>query len=1017
MNQNKFAAFLLSLTLFIGGGYELLAQNQIKGTVKDQNGAPVIGAGILVLEDATKGAIVDADGNWSMVLQEGNTLQISAIGYKTAEVKVGTSQVINVVLEDDVNLLDDVVVIGYGTARKGDLTGAIGSVNGDKISERSTTMLSTALQGQVAGLQVTRSNGGPGSSATLRVRGVTTMSTNDPLVIVDGVPGSINDILASDVESITVLKDAASAAIYGSRAAAGVVLVTTKRAQEGKFNIDYSYSYAIDKPTARPENGDVIDYMNVQNELKYNDGAAEYYSQYSKETIDTWMQKNAEDPYHYPNEDWVNILLKKTTSHQDHTLSVSGGTERLRTKVTLNMQDADGYYDNKSYKRIAGRVNNDFKINKWLHANFDFDFSKSDAKSPNLGNTIYWAYLIAPIYNCYWEDGRYADGKTGTNARAMLDEGGVNLNRYYKFGGKAQIDITPVKGLTITGIVAPRFTFTYGKQFKKAVQTYGESGNVVYAQGFTETNLYENRNNTNNITYQAYANYQNKFGSHSINVMAGYEGYTYKWENLGASREKYGLTSYPYLNIGPKDYQYNSGSAGHNAYQSVFGRVMYSFKDRYMIQANVRGDGSSRFAKNCRWGVFPSVSAGWSVSEEPWFNVRGFDYLKIRASIGQLGNERISSSEFPYQATMSFGNSYLVNDKGEVSAFQNAAQVYYAFPDITWETTTTYGAGIDANFLDGRLRISGDIYHKKTKNMLLTLGFPSYAGYSAPTQNAGDMYTNGWEIELGWNDTVGDFSYGVSFNLSDYRSKMGYLGDKKTVNGNYLLEKGSYYNEWYMYQSDGLFYTDADLYDAEGNKVPVLTANDKAGSIKYVDQNGDGIINADDKVRLGNSLPEYLFGGNINLGWKGLDFSLSFSGVGHQRVLFQSYWIQPLKEQWGAVPKLVVGNCWSSQNTEAQNRKAKYPKLTYQNTANTYAGSDYWLFNGAYFRIKNITLGYTIPSEIIQKTKVFSNLRVYFSATDLPAFSKYPKGWDPEVSGNSADFISTSFIFGVNVKF
>lgn len=1017
MNLRKFAASLLSMTLFMGMALTAFAQNTVKGTVVDKNGEPVIGAAILVLEDATKGAIADADGAWSLVAAPGNTLQVQAIGYKTLETKVGSAAVMNLVLEEDVNLLDDVVVIGYGTARKGDLTGAIGSVNGDKITERSTTMLSTALQGQVAGLQVTRTAGGPGASSTLRVRGVTTMSTNDPLVIVDGVPGSINDVLASDVETISVLKDAASAAIYGSRAAAGVVLITTKRAKDGKFNIDYNYSYALDTPTTRPENGDVIDWMNVQNEVKFNDGAKDFYSQYSKETIDGWLANNAKDPYHYANEDWVNLILKKTASHQDHSVAISGGTDRLRTKVTLNYQTADGYYKNRSYDRFAGRVNNSYKINKWINANFDFDFSKSEAVSPNCGNAIYWAYLIAPYYNAFWADGSYAEGKTGTNALAMLEQGGTNNTNYYKVGGKAQIDLTPVKGLTITGIVAPRYTFTQGKRFTKIVNTYREDGSVVVAQGFTKNNLSETRNNTNSITYQAYANYQTKLGDHSLNVMGGYEAYAYEWENLGASRENFELTNFPYLNIGPEDYQYNSGSAGHNAYQSWFGRIMYSFKDRYMLQANVRADGSSRFAKDCRWGVFPSVSAGWVISEEPWFNVNNFDYLKLRASIGQLGNERISSSEFPYQATMTFGNSYMYDKKNGVSAVQNAAQVYYAFPDITWETTTTYGVGVDANFFGGRLRTSADLYHKKTENMLLTLGFPSYAGFSAPTQNAGDMYTNGWELEIAWNDTVGDFSYGVSFNLSDYRSKMGYLGDKKTVNGNYLLEEGSYYNEWYMYQSDGLFYTAADLVDADGNKYPTLTSSDKEGSIKYVNQNDDSVINADDKVKLGNSLPEYIFGGNFNLGYKGFDFNLSFSGVGHQNSLFKSYWIQPLKEQWGAVPKLVLGNSWSTLNTDEQNRKAKYPKMTWTNTSNTYAGSDYWLFNGAYCRVKNITLGYTIPKSIISKTKILDNVRVYTSVTDLPAISKYPKGWDPELDGSSADFISTSFIFGVNVRF
>jgi TonB-linked SusC/RagA family outer membrane protein len=990
-------------------------KKKITGTVVDQSGEPVIGANIIE-KGTTNGVISDLNGNFSLNVSPNAILEVTYVGYKPKAVSVNGKSVLNIVIEEDTEALDEVVVVGYGTARKGDLTGPVSSVAGKSLAERSTQQLSTALQGQVSGVQVTRSSGEPGASATIRVRGVTTLSTNDPLVIIDGVPGSINDVIASDVETMTVLKDAASAAIYGSRAAAGVILITTKRAKENKFQLDYNYEYSIDKATTRPTNGDVVDWMNIQNEIKYNDGAKELYSQYSKETIDSWMSNNATDPYHYPNTDWVSLLLKNTTNHQQHNLNVSGGSDALKSKFSFTYQSGDGYYNNKSYERYAGRVNNDYKISSWIHANVDIDFSTSKNISPASINPIYQAYLTSPYYNAYWADGSYAESKSGANPVAMLNEGGTSNTYYYKFGGKAQLDLNPVKGLTLTAIFAPRYTFTNGKKFTKKVNVYDEAGNATTAQYNKSTSLDETRNNTQSRTYQFYANYQNKWNDHSLSAMVGYEGYKYKWENLGASRTNYDLENFPYLNVGPEDYQYNSGSAGHNAYESVFGRVMYSFKDRYLLQANVRADGSSRFASDSRWGVFPSVSAGWVASSEPWFPKNDvIDYLKVRGSIGKLGNERIGS-EFPYQASISFGNSYMYDKStSSVTAVQNAAQVYYAFKDITWETTTTYDIGLDFNLFNSRLTFTGDYYYKKTENMLLTLGFPSYAGFSAPSQNAGDMHTKGWEFDIAWRDRIGDWSYGASFNLSDYRSKMGYLGDKRTIDGNYIYEEGSYYYEWYMYKTDGLFITDADLYDENVNKYPTLTANDKAGNIKYVDVNGDGVINADDKVRLGNSLPEFIYGGSLNLGWKDIDFSLQFQGVGHQNVLFNSAWIQPIKEQWGAVPSLLLGNYWSQSNTDEQNMNAKYPRLTYTNTANTYTGSDYWLFNGAYFRVKNITLGYTLPDNIMKKIFV-KGLRVYFTANDLPALSHYPKGWDPEV-GSTSDFISTSFTFGANIKF
>lgn len=1003
--------------VILSGANSSVAQQtkQVKGVIQDASGSPLIGANVIV-KGTTIGTITDFDGKFTLDAPANATLVVTYIGYVTQEVRVDGRNVMNIVLKEDSEALDEVVVIGYGSARKGDLTGPISSIKGASLTERSTQMLSTAMQGQISGVEVTRSSGSPGASATIRVRGVTTLSTNDPLVIIDGVPGSLNDVIASDVETMSVLKDAASASIYGSRAAAGVILITTKRAKENKFNIDYTYEYSIDKPTAKPSNGNVIDWMNVQNEIKWNDGASDPYSQYSQETINGWMANHAKDPYHYPDEDWESLLLKSTASHQQHSFNVSGGTDKLQSKFSFNYQTADGYYDNKSYERYAGRVNNDYKVNNWIHANLDVDFSVSESISPATINPIYWAYLTAPYYNAYWEDGRYAESKAGANPVAMLKEGGTNTTDYYKVGGKFQLDLTPLKGLTLTAVFAPRYTFTNGKNFVKKVDLYYEDGSTIAAQANKNTSLSESRNNTQSRTYQFYANYQNKWNDHSLNAMVGYEGYKYKWENLGASRNNYELDSYPYLNIGPEDYQYNSGSAGHNAYQSVFGRVMYSFKDRYMLQANVRADASSRFDAASRWGVFPSVSAGWVASNESWFpQDKLVNYLKVRGSVGSLGNERIGS-EFPYQAAISFGNSYMYDkSSGSVTAVQNAAQVYYAFRDITWETTTTYDIGIDLNLLDSRLNFTGDYYYKKTSDMLLTLGFPSYAGFSAPSQNAGDMHTKGWEFEIGWRDQIGEVSYGASFNLSDYRSKMGYLGDKRTISGNQILEEDSYFNEWYMYRTDGLFITDADLYDANGEKYPTLTPNDKAGNIKYVDVNGDGVINADDKVCMGNSLPEFQFGGNLFVGWKGWDASLSFQGVGHQNVLFKSDWTQPLKEQWGAVPSLLLGNYWSQHNSEEQNRAAKYPRLTYTNTTNTYTGSDYWLFNGAYFRVKNITLGYTLPQQLMEKFFV-RGLRLYVSVNDLPAISHYPEGYDPELGTNS-DFISTSFTFGANIKF
>ena len=473
------------------------------------------------------------------------------------------------------------------------------------------------------------------------------------------------------------------------------------------------------------------------------------------------------------------------------------------------------------------------------------------------------------------------------------------------------------------------------------------------------------------------------------------------------------------MNLGPEDQQYNNGSAGHNAYRSYFGRLMYSYANRYLLQVNVRSDGSSRFAKGHRWGTFPSASAGWVVTEEPWLkDNKVLNFLKLRASIGQLGNERIGS-EFPYQASMEFSNGYLANKTtGIADPTQIAFQSTYAFENITWETTTTYGIGVDANFFNNRLRFNGDWYYKKTKDMLLVMNFPNYTGYNAPEQNAGKMSTKGWEVTLAWNDHINDFNYGASFNLSDYRSKMGYLGNLRKFSGNYITEEGSHYQEWYLYKNKGIFLNDEALYDANGKKVAVQ-GNEVAGCIQFEDIDGDGKITADkDRVYCGNSLPELQFGASFWANYKGFDFNLSLQGVGHWLKYVSDIMVRPLEWGWGQVPEVLVNNHWSPYNTDEENAKMRFPMASWAHQGQLYGSNDFWLYNAAYMRIKNITLGYTIPQNITKNFYV-NGLRLYVSVNDLPAFnlgSGGIDGWDPE-QGIDKDFLTTSLIFGVKVTF
>jgi len=1000
------------LTTAGSSGNAVVQQKAISGKVTGENGEPLPGVTVVVKE-TLQGTITDRDGKFTLRgISADQILIFSFVGMESREVPVGSQSFFSIVLKESTIGLEEVVAIGYGTMKKSDLTGSVSSLGGDKLRMKSTPQLSSQMQGQMAGVQITRSSGDPSAGATIRVHGVTTMSTNDPLVIVDGIPGTLTDIAPEDVKDIQVLKDAASAAIYGSRAAAGVILITTKRAQNNEFHLSYNGEYGIDAPTAKPKFANAVQWMGGLNELAFNDGASSPYSLYSEDLINNYAQLRADDPDRYADTDFMDLGLKSSTKHQRHSFSLSGGTDNLKTNFSFNYYDSEALIDTKNYERFNIRTNNDYTINNWIHANVDLNLLYSYANEPHL--TIGELMERAPIYNAYWSDGRFADGKDGDNPIAQRDLSGSHKKQNYRVGGKLQLDLTPLKGLTLTAIVAPQYSFYKGKDHNKRYEVYRITGDAIPGVGYSSTSLSETRNDNHSLTKQFYANYKLQLKRHSIGLMTGYEDYSYKWEEEGASRTNYSLVNFPYLDLGPGDYQYNSGQAGHNAYRSFFGRIMYSWANRYLLQANIRSDGSSRFADGHRWGTFPSVSAGWVISEEPWFNKRVVDFLKLRGSIGQLGNERIGS-EFPYQAALTFGTGFIPNASTGVSDIvQTAYQTDYAFNDLTWETTTTYGIGADITLLKNNLRASVDYYYKKTTDMLMEVGFPSYFGYNAPQNNAADMHTKGWDFELSWNDQIKDFHYGVSFNLSDYHSRMGYMADRQKIDSNRITEKGSYYNEWYGYKSLGIILNDAAMFDENGDPIAVLTNNDKAGNIRYQDIDDDGKITAsNDRVRLGNSLPEMQYGGSLWAEWKGIDFNLSFQGIGHQ-LAYWSWPGTPFAYQAYASPLNLIESRWSPAATDAENAKAKYPKLT-TNSANIYANSDFYLFNGAYVRIKNITLGYTLPSEITKKISV-NKLRVYFSANDLPAFSKYPEGYDPEWD-RSGDLLLSSYIFGLNVSF
>lgn len=1011
---------LLSLPPFL----RLLAPRwTITGRVVDESNTPL--PGVTVLQKGTNNATVTNEaGEFRLAnVNDGAVIVFSYIGFNKEEVTVDRQYNLNVRLTKAANTaLDELVVVGYGTMKKSDLTGAVSTIKGDAIADRKTTQVSQALQGAVPGVMVTRSNNAPGATAQIRVRGITTITNEGatPLVILDGVPiDDINSINPNDIDNVSVLKDAASASIYGSRAAAGVILVTTKRAKNGQLDLNYSYEYGVEKPTKLPDYVNAVRYMQLTNELRWNDNGnnANEYPTYTKDIVDNYASLHAEHPDQYPNTDWRDLILNNSAPRESHALSISGAGKALRSRVSMVYDKIGALYDDRSYDRLTTRINNDITINKYLTASVDVNYKRTIVKQPTI-DPMYKMGIAPPIYAAMWSDGRIGAGKDGANIYVQTKYGGFDNDWFNQLGGKVGLDFTPIEGLKISGVVAPFLNFDKGKRFvHKVPYTAFNNPNAIsgYIEGLTETRLEEVRNDSYRYTTQFIANYNKQIRDHSFSLMGGYEYFKAFNEDLGASRGQYALSNYPYLNLGPLEFRDNSGSAYENAYRSWFGRITYSYKDRYLFQGNIRYDASSRFAPGYRWGSFPSFSAGWVISEEkfmkstaPWLS-----FAKLRASWGSLGNERIGN--YPYQALLRFENNSLFYKGNTAVSAQSAAQWQYAIRDISWETTHSWDLGADLNFLDNRLRFTGDYFKKTTNDILLELEIPDYIGFDNPYQNTGKMYTTGWEAQIGWSDRSGDFRYSISANISDFISKMGDLGGTEFIGDN-IKRKGSEFNEWYGYVSDGIYQTQEEV-----DKSAKLNANVKPGDIRYRDISGpngvpDGKISPEyDRVLLGGSLPRYQYGVSLNGGFRNWDFGIVLQGIGKKNSRLTEDMVRPLRENYGNFPAILDGNSWSKYNTPEQNQAARYPRYTNTSAGNNYAMSDFWMISGAYFRLKNINVGYSMPNDWVKRIHI-QGVRIYGSVSDLLSVHNFPKGWDPEQPGLGYP-ITTSYVIGASVKF
>lgn len=989
-----------------------------KGLVKDATGESVIGASVVV-KGTTNGTITDFDGNFSLDgIKKGDVIVISYVGYQTQEIKWNGSP-LNVILKEDSKTLSEVVVVGYGTQKKANLSGSVAMVDSKELENRPIQNVSSGLQGLMPGVAITGTNGAPGQDAgKIRVRGIGTLNEAGPYILVDGIEtGTLSAVDPNDIESISVLKDAASAAIYGSKAANGVVLITTKRGKTGQTKISYSGYLSFQNATNMIERMGSYEYASLLNQALEAEGM-------SKRFNDTELQKfkDGNDPL-YPDTVWYDLAYKTGVQHR-HNVNINGGSENVKYMASLGYLNQTGILPNAGREQFNARTNLDMKINKRLSARMNLSFIKndySDASSAYYGGSsdqiIRQLNLIAP-----WIVARYDDGTWGTisdgSPIAWLDSG-MKVNRdNYNFSGMAAVDYEIFDGLKLTLQGAYVNNLQNYHYFQKYIK-YNENKESDPSQ------LDERFYKWDRTNYDALLNYNKNFGKHNIKGLLGWhtEKYNYKYQK--AVRKKFPNNELTDMNAGDASTQSNEGYTAELAMISWFARINYDFAGKYLLEANIRADASSRFAEGHRWGYFPSFSGAWRISEEAFMESAKDSWLsglKIRASWGQLGNQdALSGSNNDYYPAL---NTYNLDSKYAFGGSLNSGyyQRKYRLETISWEKASTWGVGVDF-ILFNKLNGSLDYYNRKTTGIIMDVTVPKEFALDAYKDNVGSMRNSGIEINLSYNTKIGQVDFGIAGNFSYNKNEILDLGGGDpnkyldATNGYSQRNKvGEAMNSYYIYRADGFFNSqeEADAYTAKyGNPFGKTF---KAGDLRYVDTNKDGKLTADDREYCGSSDPKIIYGFNINAGWKGIDLSLMFNGAAGVKRLFDGYEVYGNFSGDAAHPATIWRDAWTPDNHDAS-----MPRIFYDtNSASSSRSvqSDFWLQDTSYLRLKNLQLGYTLPKGWLNSVGV-ENIRIYYSVENLLTFDKMKINIDPESTSQrlSSYPLLRTHAFGVNVTF
>lgn len=1013
----------------------------ISGKVSDATG-PIIGASV-VEKGTTNGTVTDLDGNFSLNVSANSTLVVSYIGYKDQEIKVGNQRTFNIQLSEDTQKLDEVVVVGYGTQKKVNLTGSISTLDTKDIEARPVTNVSQALAGMAAGVTVTSSSNQPGNdNADIKVRGQGTLNTSSPLIIVDGVEAGINTVNPQDIESMTVLKDAASAAIYGSRAANGVILITTKKGKEGTMKVDYNgyVSFASIRKTLTPVS-DYATYMEYINEGMVNAGKA---TRFSQEKIDEWRADAGRNPLFYPNTDWVDATFQNSTA-TNHVVSMSGGTDKIRFYGSFGYSDTPGVMPNAGFTKYQARVNLDADIKPWLNVGMQVSGYVSDmepgGKYTSSGTAVddTFTYAAATTPGMVWiaPDGRVGgianpedDSQSMVNNpynRALSKDGNIRKNNINaRFFGT----IKPFKGFSLTASYSYQLTDEHRSFKPRWVDQWNFQTETILRTNRTtaeQTSLSNYNGKTERYFNDVVARYNHKFFNDQLDftVMAGASQEMYRSYSFNASRK--GLLDLSLNTLSAATGESSaSGSYTDWVMHSYFGRINLGWADKYLAEFNLRADGSSRFQKNKRWGYFPSGSVAWRIDQESFMEdlkEKGLSSLKLRASYGELGNNSVGNydSQSTYAlSNYTFGNALATGMA--ITAIPNT--------ELTWESTAVTDIGIDFGFFDNRLTGTIDYFHKKTKDILISLPYPAVHGTSSiPKENSATVVNKGMEFTFGWNDKINDFQYGATLNFSFIKNNVEKFKGKdkggQSLSGANLIWEGHSINSQYLLRVDRIIQTDADLAlvqemidnapidEATGKKKDPFAAFGKPakGDLLYKDINKDGVINNNDKEIVSDGPnPKFQFGLNLNAAWKGIDFSMLIQGSFGAKVYWQGAQFNTPTVRYGyQINQEVAEGAWREGRTDAT-----YPRLLeYSKTINTQT-SDFYLEDKSFVKIRNIQLGYTLPKAWtnichLERVRIYGSLENFFTFTDY-------KGWDPEVSGLGYPSMKQAVV-GLNVTF